>query len=231
MKVLSRFKKGIKKSAALSYNRSALKNCSDSCRMKKLGLCYAENGPETIYPNYIKKLKRHELISPAKLNQFALEQLKSLTIKPEWFRFSVSGSVPPKWRHRSWDKFLVTLISLCRYLISIGCDIHFPVEDAKKANDLRKAFNDAGLRIVVRRTIQSNYRDVLLSKDHTAFVVGVNPYEKLKNKQESKILAQLLRSKGKRTVICPAIIGSAKCGQCIACADSNVDTVLYPLHP
>lgn len=192
--------------------------------MLKAGVCYAERGPELLYKNYSSKLIKHERKSASKLNEEALLEVKKLNL--EWFRFSVSGSIHEK---RITLRFQKTLRELCQYLVSTGCYIHFPVESPMKAAKIRGILK--GLPIVVRRTVQSNLMDVLLAKDQVAFVVGTNKWKREENKRDCIEAAQTLRKGGKRTVICPAVIGSAKCGECTACADHSVDVVLYPLHP
>lgn len=192
--------------------------------MLKAGVCYAERGPELLYKNYTAKLIKHERKSASRLNEEALLEVKKLNL--EWFRFSVSGSIHEK---RITPKFQKTLRELCQYLVSTGCYIHFPVESPRKAAKIRKALK--GLPITVRRTVQSTLKDVAAAKDSVAFVIGTNKWQKDKNKRDCIEAAQTLRKGGKRTVICPAVIGSAKCGECTACADPSVDVVLYPLHP
>ena len=216
--ILSRFKKGVKRSAALSFGLSAKSLCDKSCRMLKEGFCYAET-PERLYKHYHAKLVRHRKIRPENLVRLATSEIKPTL---EWFRFSVSGSVPTKSSVKNWAAYASALREMCEKLRSNRTNVHFPVESMGKARTYRKILGDI---ITVRRTVQSKAA-LLKAKDNVAYVVGDIPG---KAELETKLLAAELR-KTRSVVVCPAIIGDSKCGKCTACASSKVDVVLYPLH-
>ena len=216
--ILSRFKKGVKESRALSFGLSAKSLCDKSCRMLKEGFCYAET-PERLYKHYHTKLVRHRKIRPENLVRLATKEVNSSL---KWFRFSVSGSLPSKSTVKNWAAYSSAIRELCVKLRNNGTLIHMPVESIGKARSYRKILGDI---LTVRRTVQT-LPSLLKSKDCVAYVVGSVPG---KAELETKLLANRLR-KTRSVVICPAIIGDSKCGKCTACASSKVDVVLYPLH-
>ena len=214
--VLTKFSKGIKESAALSFSRSASKNCSPGCKQFNNG-CYAET-VEKRYKDYGLKLIRHGRTAPHNLLYLALAEVQRR--KLSWFRFSVSGSIPPVSRIRDKVRFAASLKELCSFLISNGALIHLPVESYPKAVMVRKIL--AGLPVVVRRSCQT-LAGLLKSTDNVSWVVP-------KGMDASKLADTLRSEQNKTVVVCPAIIGSSKCGQCKACANKFVDIVLYPKH-
>lgn len=215
MSVLTKFSKGIKNSAALSFSRSATVNCDKGCRQLGNG-CYAER-VENQYKSYGRKLVRHSRTLPENLLRLALQEVGGR--KLSWFRFSVSGSFPPAARIKNPAAFRSALRELVTHLLERGILIHIPIESFAKANMLRGILSD--LPVVIRRSCQS-LRDLLKSEDTVSWVVprDQNPDE----------IADRLRSMGRSTVICPAIVGESKCGKCKACASPLVDIILYPKH-
>ncbi len=220
---ISRFGKGIKESAALSFGLSALSLCDKSCQMLKKGFCYAER-PEKQYKNYYNKLIRNRRTKPENLIDEASLEVDKLPLK--WFRFSVSGSLPLKASRAFKKQFRL----FCEKLVSKGVLIHCPVETYAKAKLYRSIL--AGLPIVVRRTIQTK-RGLSKFKDKVAFVVGERPG--VHNLELAYELAKKKRKDGKSVVVCPAVFKNkfgekSKCGKCTACASDKVDLILYPLH-
>lgn len=217
--ILTKFSKGIKNSAALSFSLSASNNCDDSCR-QKIGTCYAL-GPESRYKDYGKKLRKHGRTKQHTLIYGALQELKRKRELPTWFRFSVSGSFKAKSQMslQDWNNFKKAMKEFCEFATDKKMNLHIPCETMGKARSLRSIVG----KHVIRRSIQSSKLSVLInSKDHCSWVVPTN-----QNPQE---IAQTLRDNGKTTVICPAVIGNSKCGKCLACASHKVDMVLYPQH-
>ncbi len=219
--VLSEFSKGIKKSAALSFSRSASKNCDDICSQKG-GDCYALR-PESMYRAYGKKLNRHGRTKPFNLISLAKYEVSRKTIS--WFRFSVSGSIPSKntLSKKDWAKLTNILGDFCSFLINRNIKIHFPVESMNKARSYRNILKDS---VIVRRTIQDK-RNLADFQDHCAYVVGDTPNPG--NAALAIELAKIIRRRKKTVVVCPAIVGNSKCGKCTACAEP-VDLILYPKH-
>lgn len=215
MSVLTRFSKGIKESAALSFSRSASKNCDRGCKQFNNG-CYAET-VEKRYKDYGLKLIRHGRTAPHNLIYAALAEIRQR--KLTWFRFSVSGSIPPASRIKDKVRFAASLRELCSYLLENGIFIHLPVESYPKAVMVRSIL--AGLPVVVRRSCQS-LAGLLNSKDAVSWVVPRG--------MDTSKLADTLREQNKTVVVCPAIIGESKCGKCKACASPLVNIVLYPKH-
>ena len=219
---LSKFGKGIKESAALSFGLSALSLCDKSCQMLKRGFCYAER-PERMYKGYYDKLIRNRRTKPENLINEASLEVDKLNLK--WFRFSVSGSLPLS----VTGEFKKAFRALCEKLVSRGILIHCPVETYAKAKLYRSIL--VGLPIVVRRTIQ-NKRNLFKFKDKAAYVVGEKPG--VHNLELANELAKKLRT-NKSVVVCPAVFKNkfgekSKCGKCTACASDKVDLILYPLH-
>lgn len=215
---LSRFSKGIKESAALSFGLSAKSLCDSSCRMLKEGFCYAEK-PERLYKDYYTKLVRHRKILPENLIRLAINEIKPSL---KWFRFSVSGSLPAKKSVKNWAAYSSALREFCTKLVSLNIKVHMPVESMGKARTYRALLGDL---ITVRRTVQTKAA-LLKAKDPVAYVVGDTPG---KSELETRLLANELR-KTRSVVICPAIISDSKCGKCTACSSDKVDVILYPLH-
>lgn len=221
MTILSRFSKGIKQSAALSFGLSAKTLCDKSCQMLKRGLCYAEK-PELRYKDYYRKLIRHRRMNPVSLLGGASKEVSGLSLK--WFRFSVSGSVPSKHQVKNWNSYKGGFRLLCEQLLLRGVKIHLPVESMNKARSYRAILQ--GLPIVVRRTIQ-NKKELESFTDNCAYVIGEKPGN---NSAAAFTLAKELRQLGKTSVVCPAVIGDSKCGRCTACSSDKVDLIIYPLH-
>lgn len=223
--ILSVFSKGINGARALSFGLSAKSLCDKTCRMLKMGFCYAEN-PERIYKDYNRKLRSHMRMNPENL---VARAKKEITPRIKWFRFSVSGSLPSRSMVRNWDLFSSELRSLVNELILHKIPVHMPVESSKKARTYRSLLGDL---ITVRRTIQTK-NGLKSFSDPAAYVCGDKPSKS--NIHLANSLAREIRSTGKTVVVCPAVFPNkhgtkSKCGQCTACADNRVDLVVYPLH-
>jgi len=220
-------------SIALSFSESAKQNCDD-CRLWKA--CYASR-LERIYKDLRLKLRRHFRNGGTWVVNRAIAQMGDSPIR--WARMSVDGSLPNRWRFnaREWSMFVKRLRVLVRAAMERGAKWHVPVESSGKARSYRVALE--GLGVVVRRTSQSaRFGAVLRQDDHRAWVVAerihkghVSSAEKKRNVCEAYRLAKVAREAGVSTVVCGAIAGDTKCGQCTACAEPLVELILYPFHP
>lgn len=232
--VFTDFSKAVKDSVGLSFSRSARDNCDTGCRL--WDACYASR-IERIYTGLNAKLAKHYKRGPLYVVNRAIAELGDRRLK--WARLSVDGSLPPKSSmptHR-WRLFTKRLRHLVTMLLERGAKIHVPVESLSRARAYRKALQ--GLGVVVRRTSQSKRLSAVIRQtDPRAWVVAkrihrghVSREEKQENISTAYRYAAEIRRHGQTAVVCPAIAGDSKCGQCTACADACVDVVLYPFHP
>lgn len=236
MSIFTKFSKAVPDHIGLSFSRSADSkrqgsNCDKSCRL--WSVCYAAR-IERIYQSLNAKLKRHAKRGAAAVLVDALAELPPKPIR--WMRLSIDGSLPSiKTLGKSrgiFRKLLRQFVAQCQ---GLGADVHIPVESIAKARSYRAMLK--GLDVVVRRTSQARtFAAVLTSSDARAWVVGrlhggaVKKTETAANILECDRLAAVARAAGQTAVVCPAVKGTSKCGQCTACASPMVDIILYPFH-
>ena len=229
-KVFTVFAKAIKGGLGLSFAPSAGENCSLSCRLRDA--CYASR-IERIYSGLSVKLRRHYVMGPIAVLRGAMLELPQ---RIPWLRFCVDCGLPARgdmsaaqWREYSSLMRWITHLAMDR-----GAKIHLPVESHNKARSYRAMIPD----IVVRRSSQvSTIAQLRREKDPRSWVVArrihngcVTQNATHENIELARQYAQLIRASGQTCVVCPAIAGNSKCGQCTACADSRVSVVLYPFH-
>jgi hypothetical protein len=232
MSVFTKFSKAIAGSLGLSFSKSATDNCDPVCRL--WDSCYASR-IERIYKGLNDKLARHYAIGAIKVVNQAIAQMPNKIVP--WFRLSVDGSLPAKnsMHPRQWRIFTKRMKVLIDKMQAQGARIHVPVESMTKARSYRAMLPD----VVIRRTSQAKTIGKLIGEsDSRSWVVAsrihkghVSKSEKQANIELAQSAATTIRESGQSAIVCPAIIGSSKCGKCIACADRRVDVVLYPMHP
>ena len=223
--LIGAFGKGRAGSVTVNFGVSGGRNCSDTCTLKGNG-CYAIT-TEAVKPSITVNLERKqnnltkyltELTSPAALNKLN---------RASWIRCSAFGSIP--------DPAEITQ-EQTNLFKQIGQGInnkllHWPVETLDKARFLRSVgFNprySAGLdkNKAICATIMGF---------NTSLVVEGTKLARGKNKRIHSAAAfdtaKDLNKRGIRAKVCPAIAGSAKCGDCTLCADKQVQVIIYPKH-
>ncbi len=257
--VLGTFGKGIEGSFSLNYGISSGRNCDISCphhygstAENATRACYATRS-EAYRIGLRNKLQKHEDVGAEYLSKKALKELRTKVESDpnsvKWLRISVSGSVP-----QTQDitvGFRNSLRELFDYCNHNNIPIHFPVETNKKARVYRRMVGD---RAIVRESCHTE--DQFINTDgEVSFVAGSKDMNKSERLQDAKRIAGLrLKNTGRKTIVCPAVAAKyytyenarkkgmkhidaqkleaspkAKCGNCTACAESEVD-VIYPLH-
>ena len=255
--VLGKFGKGIEGSFSLNYGTSSGRNCDracphhrDSTAANPTHACYATRS-ETYRLALKNRLARHERTEAAILTLQALIELRKVHAKRPvtWLRFSVAGSLPqieditPDFR-----KALRLILDFC---VKNNIPVHMPVETAAKAKVYRQIV--AG-RCVVRESVHDD-RSFIFAKGPTSAVAGTQDDSQMVRLIMAKTLAARHTAQtGQRAIVCPAVAtriiaytkcrenggthqeaqkehGSplAKCGSCVACADSS-KSIVYPLH-
>ena len=242
--ILGTFGKGIKGSIAFNYGSSCGPDCDRNCPLHVNSIsphakgrdfrCYAY-GVERRYDrvSLANKLRRHQVTNRSSLTALARTEYKKTRkrtkLKVKWFRFSAFGSVPndppPEFR------------PLCEDLEQDKVDVHLPVESWAKTKRYRKELR--GLNIAVRRschTIRAFVR-ASIHNNPISVVAGTMKQTPRQRLTKSKVVAKM-RSvvTNRKTLVCPAVAAmilrtgskTAKCGNCVACADSQID-IVYPL--
>jgi hypothetical protein len=215
------FGKGVPGSRTINFAPSGSENCSDECVLKGRE-CYAETTEKlkgSITVNLVKKAA-----NPEGYARELAENAHKIADAP-WIRFSAFGSIPMV---ASWDWFQ----SMKKVASALPLDrVHFPVETLVKAATVKAM---GFIPRVSAATSEAKLLDILKNDHVASLVVNCGKRVRGKNKrvtaQPAFDKAKELTAKGIRTKVCPAITGSAKCGQCKLCADSSVKVVIYPLH-
>ena len=243
--ILGVFGKGIDGSIAFNYGESCGPDCDLNCPYHFQSIsphakgrdnrCYAfrlEQRPDR--KALSSKLHRHQVTNRDSLTSQAHTEYRRIKkrskVKVKWFRFSAFGSVPksppPAFR------------PLCEELRADEVDVHLPVESWAKARRYRKELK--GLTVAVRRSCHSVGAFVRASihNNPLSVVVGTMAQTPRERLAQSKVVAKM-RSlvTMRKTLVCPAIAAmilrtgskTAKCGNCVACADDQID-VVYPHH-
>jgi hypothetical protein len=256
MQVLGEFSKSVDGSKSLNFDVSAGSNCDDQCRYhprstadNAVGGCYAVVVESRADRRQLTdKLVRHGKTDPVTIVNAAIVEIGQLTEKRKklpWFRFSTNGSVPKlsELSERKKTAVISAFRALVKTLSVNGCDrsrIHLPVETADKARE----YSELSDVVTIRESVQS--------VDHSykpswgcSFVVGEDIQDG-KNITGRRVDAakqfakKRLESTGRKTIVCPAVTSGWQkrfsgrpdkilCGQCTACANTNLD-VVYPYH-
>lgn len=222
------FGKGLPGSKTINFGVSGGANCSDTCPLKKSGLCYAIS-TEKLKPSITVNLERKQANFTGYLEALTSDKaLTELNTAP-WIRASAFGSIPMPGKITDKDK---TLLAKLASGITNHSKLHFPVETKAKA-DLLRAAGFHGVRVSAanntrkaKTLIDSGYPvSITIAGEKRA--VGKN---KRLNSQKAFDYASKLRAKGITAKVCPAIPGSAKCGNCKLCANPDIQAIIYPLH-
>lgn len=237
--VLGSFGKGTEGSIALNFATSGGSNCDTDCRYhprstnpdaaSEVARCYAaacENRHDR--QALLAKLQRHEATDAADIIDAASAEMDRKSWKTPWFRFSAFGSVPSS-VPSNFRKFI-------ERLVSAGIPIHFPVETLRKAETYRMAL--AGIRVAVRESITCASEWTRNTSGPVSIVAGSMKDSPRKRVTLAKEMAERRSlATGRRVIVCPSVAAmhlrvkhtSAKCGNCTACANPDVD-IVYPVH-
>lgn len=225
MSVIGSFSKGVYGSVSINFSESGGKNCSNKCKMKGAG-CYAET-LERVRPVVKRAGMKRRKVGPVQVaNQATLELRLRRT---PWVRFSVLGSLPMIAEANKAKGFEVAFKNLIKEAKNAGAKIHIPAESPEKTQFYQKWVSKACSETIVRESCQSERR-LIESENPNSFVVGKNGESKEKKLQKARKVIEKLRKKGKKVVNCPAIVSNSKCGQCTACSNKKVDTIIYLKH-
>lgn len=223
--LIGSFGKGIKGSVTVNFGVSGGRNCSDTCTLKGNG-CYAET-TEAIKPSITINLERKENNLTQYLTELTSPKALTKLNSAPWIRCSAFGSIPAP------EKLTETDVNLLQELGKgiTNPNLHWPVETLDKARLLRSVgFNarySAGLD-------KAKCISAVMQGFNTSLVVEGSKLARGKNKrvhsEQAFITMRDLTSQGIKAKVCPAISGSAKCGDCTLCADKDVRVIIYPKH-
>ena len=216
--------KFVPNSLGVSFSNSADENCDRRCRLINSCNCYAKR-VETRRPVVQLAAVKARRTHPATICNQAILWLRLRRFCP-WFRISVFGSLPHVSVARRSKGFREAFRAMVREAIAIGAKVHIPVESPIKAKYYQGIVGDLA---IVRESVQSERRFI----NHLApisFVVGKNGDKKRDKLIKAKQLIKKRYEKtGRKAILCPAIVGSSKCGKCTACSVACVD-VIYLKH-
>jgi hypothetical protein len=244
------FGKGLDGSIAFNFGQSGGVYCDISCvahpdhigpnKLQGKLACYAAR-LELQRKSMRVNLDRKQNTSPAVLCGMALLELQYMAaqgVVVPWFRFSVSGSVPKPSQVRFDQLFRAQFRALVQWLVNYGVDVHLPLESYGKARFYRSLVGDL---ITVRESAQTERR-FLTAKGAVSVVAGSGLPRAERTAAAAKLAKQRTAASGRKCIVCPAIThgwahrydgmrknNRAKCGACVACADSLVD-IVYPMH-
>jgi len=233
------FGKGNDNSHAINFNTSAGADCSLKCRLnpnnkktiarKKNGeaveTCYAVRNEA--YRKNVGALNRlRGKTNPVTILNYATVKLS--TVCNSWIRFSTHGSVPRISRAKKTRGFIRALETFCYRMRRNNNKIHLPIEEIGKARFYRSIVEKYGF--IVRLSCQSESQAFDKNNGQRSFVVGTRKQSRAERETIAYDFARKIRANGETAVVCPAIVSTAKCGDCKACASDKVDMVVYPLH-
>ena len=239
--ILGMFSKATKGAKAFNYGSSAGPDCDKCCphhpesisaHAKSADtLCYAWKVERRHDRQQLQnKLHRHQLTNREHLTALAMAEVDKIKSVIPWFRFSAFGSVPslPPSNFRQ----------LCQLLEQRNTPLHLPVESVAKTLRYRKELK--GLKVAVRRSCGSvrSFVRSSIRANPLSVVAGTMQQSPSDRIVESKRVAAMRTKRTKRkTVVCPAVAtimtgnrsSKAKCGNCVACANPDID-IVYPVH-
>ena len=253
MPVLGKYGKAIPGSASLNFCESGTQHCETACRHHPESTakdatrgCYAVTLEQRHDRKELKnKLRRHYKMGPARVVGKAILELQDRVEKgkkPPWIRLSTDGSVPPPEKADAlFIRQLRTFLTICR---DNDIPVHFPVESYGKRQFYHSKVGDL---VCVRVSLQ-NTQAQWLYKGPCSWVAGTDILSGpniLRRRIDSARFEAKRRynATGRKSIYCPAIFGGwflrgpgskekrmkMKCGNCVACANPNVD-VVYAYH-
>lgn len=220
-----KFSKGVEGSVSVNFSESGGDNCSNRCKMKGAG-CYSEV-MEAMRPNVKQAGIKRRKLGPVQLANKAAMALKF--VRSPWIRFSVSGSLPMIATANKAKGFKAAFQNLVLECLKTGAKLHIPCETKEKTEFYQKWVSEVAPKVIVRESCQSENR-LFKSELPNSFVVGKTGDKKPAKMAVANRIITRLRNKGKKAILCPAIVSNSKCGQCTACSNPNVNTVVYLKH-
>jgi hypothetical protein len=221
------FSKGVTGAVTLNFAPSGGKYCSDTCPLKGNG-CYAQ---------HVEKMKPSVKLSNERkarvLSNTLAEMLARLDTAAPWIRLSAFGSVPSA--TQLTEKQTELFRQLGEKLAPVSERVHFPVETASKY----KLYTRLGFfpRLSLGNNPSSKRLCRAMHADEQISLVADTGDRKLGWTKRQIDYARALRRKlqkrfpAKTVKVCPAVAGSAKCGECTLCGRDGADIVIYPRHP
>ena len=221
--VIGTYGKGIAGSATINFTVSGGKHCDDSCPLKGNG-CYAEQTGK-VKPSITVNLERKEANFSDFIAAVASDKGIAKIENAPWVRFAAFGSIPAP---TTWtEKDRENMRKIAQAAESHG-RYHFPIETVEKA----RALHEVGFTRV--RVSDGASVEARLNGFPVSIVVTGEKRAVGKNKRQHAApafaKAKAYRKNGVNAKVCPAITGSAKCGECTMCANNDVDIVIYPMH-
>jgi len=215
--------KGVNGSLTVNFAVSGGKNCDLSCRFHPAndGGCYAVVvGARK--PTVTVNLEKKEADFSGYLRAL-VAKLDKLVAAP-WIRFSAFGSIPApnQWSDADRENLRIIADALDHRRV------HFPVETTEKAEALKAlGFHP---RVSDGQANDTNGQVSRVVMGHVV-VTGAMPKDRAREVSAPAFEeAKRIRATGKSAVVCPAIVGNNKCGQCKACGANGADVVIYPRH-
>jgi len=224
--LIGSFGKGVPGSVTVNFGVSGGENCDDSCPLKQTEICYAISA-EKRKPSITKNLERKEADIVGYTSELASDRAIDKLNAAPWVRFSAFGSIPDpaKLSEQARDNLQHIADKLT------NPNVHFPVETVEKASFLQSIgfFPRLSIATDIDRAESLLIRGFKLSAAVVGHkrAVGKN---KRAHSEPAFQKAKELRAKGINAKVCPAIPGSAKCGDCKLCARRDVDLIIYPVH-
>lgn len=224
--LIGSFGKGIAGSVTVNFAPSGGANCDDSCPLKKSRICYAISA-ESRKPSITVNLERKAADFSGYLSELVSDKAIAKLNAAPWVRFSAFGSIK--------DPNDISAADTAK-LEYIAANIdhtktHFPVETERKAAFLKSiGFNP---RVSAATNLESAESLIIKGFQVSATVQGEKRAvgkNKRKHSQKAFDTAAEFRARGISAKVCPAIAGSAKCGDCKLCADKSIDLIIYPMH-
>lgn len=219
--LLADYPKGVVGSLSVSFTISGGRHCDPSCPLKQNGSCYAMHSQARQMPLKA-NLERKEADWSGVLAEVRL-YAKDLARAP-WVRFASFGSIPEPslWSCRDWGN----LRGIAGELDHTRA--HFPVETVSKAPALRACGFFPRVSMGQARLARE------LGIPTSEMVEGSKVINGAMPRQRRREVAQdaIRRARAEHgTKVCPAILGSGKCGDCRACNGvDGAQTILYPRH-
>lgn len=218
------YSKAIPGALALVFSTSGGANCSDQCKCKHDGTCYAI-GTQTRKPSIRVGGEYREKQGFAKT---CLDLAKDLAKRRgrgdaiPWVRLSTFGSVP----NRPLSNLESEAFKHMMAQVPPSVPVHFPVETEQKRLRYQALCDEVGLGHVVRISAQSLKT---AAKAHKQGLACSTVWRDGKTKRERIANAKAWAEDKEGVTVCPAISADAKCGACTACAEQG-GLVIYPRH-
>ena len=221
--LIGSYGKGIAGSVTVNFTVSGGKHCSDTCPLKGNG-CYAIT-TEAMKPSITINLERKENDISAYLDAISTPTALGKLSAAPWVRFAAFGSIPETLSEKDQENLKTVAEALDH------SRVHFPTETLGKAAMLKRAVFTPRVSVATKT---ENLGQVLAAGHVASCTVKGEKRAIGKNKRlhsgQAIAFVRSLHKQGITAKVCPAVAGSAKCGQCTACAKNDVQVIVYPMH-